>query len=1599
MIRIRGTGTRGARFGLVCLFVCLFVCGLMGMLPEVAHAQWAQGRFTPAEGILLKPPREVEVLLEDAREAIGRKQWSEATLALGMLLGIESGEARDSGEDYFLVEETGEEVSVAGTVVGEAYDLIASMPEEGRKVIELRYGVRAAQALEAAIQKSDWNAVRELAGKYGFTEAGQDANIVLAERMLSEGRPRNAAVTLERLLRMESANRRFGPVLGWMTAAAWQAAGNGSEALAALRKTRDQFVAASFAWNGTKIEWDASSSSEALLDRIRTEGISAVTRKVAYPAIPGGDATRNADTKAGLPLPILRWVVQLHESSQHKENLDRTLNKLVGERKSNLIPSRIPIAVGSLVITPTYDRRILAVDAREGKGKIRWACVFSGTPLGFSLDRFAGKDGFSLLQPAPDYLVRRVWGEMAEGQISSDGKLIFSLSELPALDVGESFAQGPNARLARNSGPKAFNVLQAWSIQEEGKLVWECGGPTGLNAPELAGALFLGVPLPHEGELLSIAEINGELYLLGIDNGTGQLRWRQPLAANAGATISIDPQRRSYGASPAVDGSVVVCPTLSGHLIAYDLASRELLWQFKYPINGNQTPGAAFNFIGNMEMRSSEPLMPRSIDNSVLLHDGVAVFAPPNGNAVFGISLEDGNPLWQIGYDDPTQLRYVAGATGNVVGIVQEGAILGVDLRTGQRAWPKIDFPSGDSVVGRGVRSGTKYYIPLHSQNILEIDLIQGVVSGMAKVEKPLGNLVAVGDRLISASPFQLDCYSILDAFQKRLVEELKGEGDTAVTLMQRGELALANGDLDASLGYLEKAYQAAPDNAQVRLSLLKVAMQALKSDFGRYADRIQMYNDLPQVIDLPSYTRIIIHGLEQQGRWEEMFAKLLAYSDIRLSRRIDQMSDGENIELQDRRTVQEDRWLASQLERCAGKLSADAKARMMAEVKARVAVPYRDFGLRRLRLEHFQGLPGMDEERLAIAKALMPSQLIDAERILQFRHANETIAPALRDALVGVYLSAGRVGLAMDSAQGDADLLMRVRDSLAAEPRSLLRMNLDVAQVRSAVEFYQLLQKPHTWPAGELQVGQQFGQELQRDWGNAADASVLCQMVESEGDAFSDWQVYFGAGNLQYIHRKSRDSFQQLIDVGTSEIGTVPRLYAVDSMLLVELKNQLVAVDTLKAFQTPQDGQLWRTSYVEETGDQDRVRPRVNTILRDAWGLPVNRRSFKVAAASRRGIVVLSNDELTCLDLLTGTRLWNLSGFQGASFVRDGDTLYAFRPYAIPSPNTLLNPKQPNETKSFGECRLDAIDLRDGTQRRCELDSMLDWDVLTVIGGKFLLQPMVPKSEDRAAGMKLRLLDPKTGQVELSRDHAADTRLAIVGDTGVVAMRPNGEMHYWNAVQGKEYAHDVDVEGKFGSVSAQVFGDVVLVLPFASSMELDRATVSPSQRTDPSVASCAGKLFAISIEDGKLLWKRSQRVRHFMFPLSQSRESPVAVFMRRVSITKVKGMDLDFASLALVDVKTGRLMYQKHDSPAVRGAPFRQQLVPNRNMMVLSYLGNTWTVLWTDQEAGLAPLDQVDEIGDMDMTAFRSMAEGLVDEIQSKLVPKDRPGLVEEPK
>jgi hypothetical protein len=178
---------------------------------------------------------------------------------------------------------------------------------------------------------------------------------------------------------------------------------------------------------GINHRWAVNVSGQASAPSAQTTSFRAPVLLGVYG--PGG---HNANTDGGQPIPILRWSVDLHESAQHKENLERTLRKQLAERRAHLVPTRAPISSGDLIFLPTYDQRILAIDAKSGK--IRWPIVFSGSPLGYSIDRGSNRDSYALGLPAPDYLVRRVWGDFATSQISTDGKRIFGLSGSSAAD-------------------------------------------------------------------------------------------------------------------------------------------------------------------------------------------------------------------------------------------------------------------------------------------------------------------------------------------------------------------------------------------------------------------------------------------------------------------------------------------------------------------------------------------------------------------------------------------------------------------------------------------------------------------------------------------------------------------------------------------------------------------------------------------------------------------------------------------------------------------------------------------------------------------------------------------------------------------------------------------------------------------------------------------------------------------------------------------------------------------------------------------------------------------------------------------------------------
>ncbi len=1540
---------------------CVVIECVPGLGIAIVNAQQPRPRQRTTtinmEVVLMAAPREVLVLLEEAEQRIKNEQWGEATLTLGILLGLEQARQDDlTGVDFFLdreelpdsAEKPAEEKplkSSKGTVFQRTYELIESLPSEATKIVDLRYGSLASQMLDKAIAESNWSKIADVAGKYGFTTSGQDASVILGEHWLRMGDARRAARQFTQVFRQKSALERLGPELGILTASAYRGAGMLTEALSFIESTRTQFNNVDLNWKGTKISWDARSVlSENRLEQMELRGQQTFQRVVKQPYYLNGNASRNAESNAGIPLPTLRWHAELHESQQHKDNLELTLKEKLADGKSSFIPSRFPISVGKWVITTTYDQRIVAIDALTGlKG---FECPYSGMPIGFSMDRYLNRDSHSFNLPAPDYLSKRVWGETLLGSISSDGERIYNISELPAVDISESFALGPNARVAKPQGYRSYNVMQCWSVREEGKAKWEVGGQKSQTEPKLAGTLFLGSPLPHEDELLVLGELNSDLYLFALEPETGKLLWRQPITTNYN-TISSDLMRRSTGAMPAADGAIIVCPTISGYLVAFDKATRSMLWAFKYPIKPTLLNANQFSPFGQVDLVDFSPLTPRSVDTSVVISDGVVLFAPSDGNEAYGIKIDDGTVLWRLSDSLVDQIRYVGGAWKDIAVIVCQSAIVAVDLKTGESKWPRIDLANGQQVIGRGIRKEGSYFLPTSGQTILQIDLASGKIAESVRVEQPLGNMISVGDRLICATPFELDCYSVREAFQTQLKEELQRNSMSPSGLAHQGELALAHGDFEAALNFLDQARKIDANNAEVILLFNKAGIAALTADFDRFVDRVDPFENLAIDRDRVPFLHLLVKGFQKQGRHKDTLSTLMKLSNLRARQRQEQMSGMATMSLTPNWSIQEDRWIATQvrnsIEKMTPKELEDAKPLIAGELDSLKKLPSH---IRRVKLGHFEAIRETEPFRLESARTLvLQKDYLQAERLLTSDGFLDVADPKSIDAirrkeiLASIYVRTNRLDVAARLLDNDLDRM----EKIIREVEGVFTQPLPPSQV-SGLDANVLHKPIGEWPIGKVKVTTSQVDVPPLFKTTQLDSSMVCRWKTRTGDSLTGWEIFSGTSHLVFSNGARGEEFQIYADIGNQEKSAIPLVYSVDSIVVLEINRQLIVVDTLRGSTKDQEGVLWREQFEVESVEKERERSKSPQDL-NIWGLPATRGAFRVASVTRSGIVILLDDELSCLDLTTGAKVWTRTGFRGCTFASHQGKLFMHHPK-----NRLILHLNVQDGATLSEVPL----ADDG------------WSSIASIGRYWLM------SVDAQKQYGLRLVDSLDGRVVFDKEFSVGTKIAMDGDTGVILLKLSGELTYWNLLDEKEFVRQIESDLKFSQISVQRFGDTMLVMQYSSANKLDKFSVGP-EVSDPNFIPVAGRILALSAKDASSVWDQSSAVRQFHFPIAQNRKSPVAVFLRVLKISKVIDKAVDFMSIAMIDIRNGHVLYTRDDLPVIRGLAFSQEILADQNTIAVDYVGTRVELNWTNDASNEEP---VFDFGYLEFSEFKKRVE-----------------------
>ncbi|MDA1013333.1 MAG: PQQ-binding-like beta-propeller repeat protein [Planctomycetota bacterium] len=655
----------------------------------------------------------------------------------------------------------GLERTVLRSIRREAERLIGRLPAVDRATYELLFGPDANEALLRARDRSDIAALEQVSLRYFHTRAGRDATYLLAAAYFDLGRPLDAGVWFDRLNQGHPDAEKNRNAIALQSAVAWSLSGmpeltanhlsdlwrwNPQGTMQLGGRTLDLFKDDS----PSAMKWLRSLSGEQSHKRpLRDMGWPLVGGNAARVATshttqPGSQAVWKAVTSAWkvrvVDAPFSRGVINV---ARQIEGIEQGFSKV----KQPAIPAVHPLIVDDVVLVKTLSQ-LQAFDLKSGE--IKWQTnevneleqVRNGKVI-----PLPGDSG-SILDPM---LKDRVFSNSTHGTMSSNGGMVYNVTGLGFL------AQNPNINVFRggNTQPthplsvKPFNRLAAYDVPS-GQQKWRVGGASDTNSDPLSNRYFLGPPLPLAGQLYCLTEQKQQVELVVLDATTGKLDWLRPLQSFA-ISVTGDANRATAGLSPSYANGLLICPTGSGIVVALDLATRELVWSYRYREVDDGDPRRQMRMIAMARMAAQRrgETIPKEqpgqwLDSYAIVTGNRVLVTPRDCDDLLCLDLNEGNLLWKLPRDDRA---IIAGVHGEHVVVIGAQRIELFNLTDGQSAWekcPTIPLPSG-----RCVLSGNRLCVPLSTGRIATLDLATREMK-FEKLGFAPGNLVAANGSVIT---------------------------------------------------------------------------------------------------------------------------------------------------------------------------------------------------------------------------------------------------------------------------------------------------------------------------------------------------------------------------------------------------------------------------------------------------------------------------------------------------------------------------------------------------------------------------------------------------------------------------------------------------------------------------------------------------------------------------------------------------------------------------------------------------------------------------------------------------------------------------------
>lgn len=848
---------------------------------------------TPVAVPSLLPPRETVRLLDEARGLITAQRYSEAIERLQEVLL--------APDDYFLPDRmAGRDLR---SLKAEAELLLRHLPQPAQEFYRLQYGSRAEALLNQAVEARDLAQLLQVWAGFPLAEASLQAGLLAAYWLIQEAHLAEATRILEQVYDTAGSFRELRLSTGLLLAGCYLAQGNRTDCEALLRDLGKETGNFPALFHGQAIQW--FSDSESPVDWLeKTFGFRELApedtdQRAGSATYPGQVSTRRKESVADAPLLTALWKVRLAEYPEfedlitHLEELDRAM-----ERPS--IPAAMPLVVGEKILCRTL-RSLIAIDAQTGKRlwetppETLWD-IFLNSASGINMEWL----------PVIEQAVRlRVWGDATAGGLSSNGELVFVVEELG----WPSAAFYPGVVLGRRSAgetrsPQDWNTLTAYEIHT-GKRRWQIVGRLSRPGGGVEKIFFLGAPLCVNERLFVLGYSEGEIRLLELEANSGKRVWQLPLAA-IDRPITENWRLRTAGLSPCYHKGILVCPTGARALVGVDILARRLAWLFSYHDKSDSAAeGRGIDF--NLAMPIGAGLPPAVAGRTSLIAGDFVIFAGMDSSHIFCLHLPTGRLIWalprgevlyiggvyegQVLLVEPKALRLVgldpgdaqarpgpqaaSGESTQLRNLPPRGTVTPVtsrwsagELRPQER---RLQLSHGGGVAGIGYQNGPKYFLPLVSGEIAEVDLSRLEVVNILRSVRPvpLGNLVASHGRVLSLSGTGLvmfpDAASLRETVDSRLAadpNDLRARLTLAKILVHEGNYRQAWEELK-NLWQREKS-------PEVREWLREVSLAGLRSDFSYFVTRVPEFEQLVnEPAELMTYLQTLAEGWEKANDFD----------------------------------------------------------------------------------------------------------------------------------------------------------------------------------------------------------------------------------------------------------------------------------------------------------------------------------------------------------------------------------------------------------------------------------------------------------------------------------------------------------------------------------------------------------------------------------------------------------------------------------------------------------------------------------------------------------------------------------------------------------